>query len=116
MLTFSVGWPTTSSTTAANPNNDIWYITRYEPNTGFVEMLKITPLIIACKLTIQHHPSDNGSEAIITYSYTSLGSEGDAFIESFTEEFYQKFMQDWESRINHYLIHGKALLLRRNEP
>jgi hypothetical protein len=96
-------------TTAANPNNDIWYITRHEPSAGFVEILKITPLITACKLTIQLHPLDNGSEAIITYSYTSLGSEGDAFIESFTEEYYRKFMQDWESRINHYLIHGKAL-------
>jgi hypothetical protein len=96
-------------TTASNPSNDIWYITRHEPSNGFIEMLKVTPMITVCKLTIQLQPTDKGSDAIITYSYTSLGHEGDVFIESFTEEYYRKFMQTWESCINHYLVHGKAL-------
>lgn len=95
--------------TAASPNNAIWYITRHEPGNGFVEMLKITPLVTACKLTIQLHPSGTGCEAIVTYCHTSLGPEGDAFVASFTGEYYERFMQDWESRINHYLEHGEAL-------
>ena len=95
--------------TSAQPNNAIWYITRHEPDTGFVEMIKVTPNVTACRLTIQLRPSGGGSEADITYSHTSLGPEGDAFIESFTEAFYGKFMQDWEARINHYLSHGSAL-------
>jgi len=95
--------------TAGAPHNAIWYITRHEPDKGFVEMLKITPLVTACKLTIQLRPVATGSEAFITYTHTSLGPEGDAFVASFTDDYYRRFMQDWEARINHYLLHGTAL-------
>jgi hypothetical protein len=88
-------------TTPAEPIDAVWYITRHDPEAGFVEMLKVTPKVTACRLTIQLRPADGGSEADITYSHTSLGPDGDAFVASFTEEFYRKFMQDWESRINH---------------
>jgi hypothetical protein len=96
-------------TTESSPNNAIWYITRHEPNNGFVEMLKITPMVTACRLTIQLRPTATGCEATITYSHTSLGSEGNAFVASFTEEYYHQFMKDWESRMNHFLLHGNAL-------
>jgi len=49
------------------------------------------------------------SEADFRYTHTSLGPEGDAFVAAFTDDFYRRFMQDWESRINHYLTHGKCL-------
>lgn len=96
-------------TTSAEPIDAVWYITRHDPEAGFVEMLKVTPRVTVCRLTIQLRATDGGSEADITYSHTSLGPDGDAFVASFTEEFYRKFMQDWESRINHYLHHGTAL-------
>ncbi len=86
----------------------IWYITRHEPNHS-VEMIKITPSVTACKLSIQLRPIKEGSEATITYTHTSLGPKGDRFVGSFTEEYYQHFMRDWEDRINHYLIHGSIL-------
>lgn len=95
--------------TEASPSNAIWYITRHEPSNGFVEMIKITPDVTVCKLTIQLHAVQSGSEATITYSHTSLGPEGDDFVASFTEEYYRKFMQDWEARINHYLATGNIL-------
>ena len=95
--------------TPSEPNNAIWYITRHEPDIDFVEMLKITPLVTACKLSIQLRPAASGSEAVITYTHTSLGPEGDAFVASFTEDYYRQFMQEWETRINHYLLHGSVL-------
>ena len=95
--------------TEAEPGHAIWYITRHEPRNGFIEMIKITPAVTACKLTIQLRPVAGGSDAVITYSHTSLGPAGDAFVASFTEEHYQQFMHEWETRINHYLTHGEAL-------
>ncbi len=95
--------------TAATPDNAIWYISRHEPDNGFVEMIKITPLVTACRLTIQLRPKAEGSEAVITYTHTSLGAEGDAFVASFTEDYYRQFMQNWEARLNYYLVHGSAL-------
>lgn len=95
--------------TEADPGHAIWYITRHEPGSGFLEMIKITPAVTACKLTIQLRQSAGGSEAKITYSHTSLGPAGDAFVASLTEERYRQFMREWETRINHYLAHGTAL-------
>lgn len=72
-------------------------------------MLKITPQVTACRLTIQLRGVGGGCEADITYLHTSLGSQGDEFVASFTEVFYRKVMQDWEARVNHYSCHGTAL-------
>ncbi len=94
--------------TAATPQNAIWYITQHEPNR-FVEMLKITPEVTACKLTIEVKAVPNGSEATITYLHTSLGPKGDEFVAAFTKEYYAKFMEDWERRMNHFLMHGSVL-------
>lgn len=96
-------------TTAAEPIDAVWYITRHEPAANCLEMLKITPTVTACRLTIQLRAAAGGCEADITYSHTSLGPAGDRFVASFTEEFYRRFMQDWEQRLNHYLRHGVAL-------
>jgi hypothetical protein len=87
----------------------VWYITRHEPEAGFVEMLKITPGLTACRLTVRVRPVPEGSEADVTYTHTSLGPEGDRFVEGFTEAFYREFMEEWESRMNHYLAQGTAL-------
>lgn len=95
--------------TPGRPADAVWYITRHEPAAGFVEMLKITPLVTACRLTIQLRPVETGSEAVVTYSHTSLGPEGDAFVASFTDAHYGQLMKDWEDRLNHYLVHGRAL-------
>jgi len=95
--------------TSASPNNAIWYVTRHDQDKGFVEILKITPLVTACRLTIQLRPNGSGSEAEISYTHTSLGPEGDAFVAAFTDDHYRKFMQDWEARINHYFVHGNVL-------
>ena len=96
-------------TTRAEPHDAIWYITRHEPEAGFVEMIKITPEVTACRLTIQLRDAGGGSEADIAYSHTSLGPDGDAFVAAFTEEHYRSFMREWERRINHYLREGVAL-------
>ena len=92
--------------TGAGPDEAVWYITRHEPDNGFVEMIKITPDVTACKLSIQLHPAGGGSEAVITYAQTSLGPQGDNVVASFTEEYYKQFMGEWEDAINHYLTHG----------
>jgi hypothetical protein len=95
--------------TDAKVHDAIWFITRHDPARGFVEMIKVTPGVTACKLTIRVRPAKPGCEAEITYSHTSLGPEGDVYIAGFTAEYYVQFMREWESRLNHYLKHGSAL-------
>lgn len=103
-----VAEPDCTFVTASLPSNAIWYVTRHEPDNGFVEMIKLTPGVTACRLRIQLRAVDGGSEADITYCHTSLGPEGDAFVSAFTQDHYRGFMLDWEARLNHYLRHGVA--------
>lgn len=95
-------------TTSAEPHTAVWYVTRHEP-VEFVEMVRIMPEVTACRLTIRLRAASGGCEADVTYCHTSLGPAGDAFLAGFTAEYYRAFMQDWESRLNHYLRHGTAL-------
>ena len=101
--------------TGASHPEAIWYVTRHEPQTGFVEMLKVTPTVTACRVSIQVRQGPGGSEADITYTHTSLGPAGDAFIASFTEGYYRRFMGDWEARMNHYLSTGAILCAAGSE-
>jgi hypothetical protein len=96
-------------TTQDGERDAVWYITRHEPEAGFVEMLKITPGLTACRLSIQVRAVDDGSEAEVSYLHTSLGPAGDAFVAAFTPDHYRGIMQAWEARMNHYLRFGVAL-------
>jgi len=89
-----------------NDMSSIWYTVRREPDNGFIELIEIIPNVTACKLSIQINSVKNGAEAKLTYIYTSLGQEGDVYITSFTEKYFEQLMKDWEVRINHYLSFG----------
>ncbi len=95
--------------TEAQPVNAIWFITRHEAENGFVEMVKVSPSVTVCKISIQLTPVSTGSKARVTYTHTSLGPEGNAFIENFSDSYFQQFMREWETRLNHYLATGKIL-------
>ena len=97
--------------TPDNPASAIWYITRHEPERWFVEMLKILPGVTACRLQIQLAENGAGCFADITYNHTSIGPAGDEFVAKFTAEYYQKFMQVWETALNHFLTTGQRLRL-----
>jgi len=96
--------------TASDDGDAVWYITHYSPVGGEVEMLRITPGVTACKLMIRLTPAAIGTDAEVTYSHTSLGPAGDVFVDAFTADSYDRFMADWESRLNHYLTTGTMLL------
>jgi hypothetical protein len=89
--------------TADEPTDAIWYITCYEPERWFVEMLKIVPSLTACRLQIQLSPNGDECFADVTYTHTSIGSAGDKFVAEFTSEYYEKFMKVWEKLLNEFL-------------
>jgi len=96
-------------TTREDPIDTIWYITCHDPGAGFIEMIRITPGVTACRLNIQLREIAGGSEAVISYTHTSVGPEGDVYVASFTEDYYRQFMQEWENRLNRYLLDGATL-------
>lgn len=94
--------------TPGKPNSSIWIISRYEPEQFHIEMYKVTPEHTVGKLRIQvSGKNKKETKATISYEYTSLGEDGDLFLEGFTEESYAEFMKIWEDALNHYLITGE---------
>jgi hypothetical protein len=96
--------------TSTESDKSIWVITRHDTDNYAVEMVKVTPEHTVGKLTIQLLEDEGDrSKAEIAYEYTSLGPDGDAFLESFTADWYEQFMIDWEKAINHYLLTGRKI-------
>jgi hypothetical protein len=95
--------------TPAEPVNAIWYVTRHEPADFFVEFVRITPEVTACRLSIRLAGDRDGCTADVTYTHTSLGPRGDEYVRAFTAAHYREFMQTWERELNHYLATGRML-------
>lgn len=73
-------------------------------------MFKVTPEFTVGKLQISlSAQGDTGTNATIAYEFTSLGPLGDAYLEGFTAQWYEKFMQVWEEQMNHYLETGELI-------
>jgi hypothetical protein len=94
--------------TETNGRRAVWFVTRHEP-PDYVEMVYVNANVTACKLTIRLRATDDGCTALVSYSHTSLGPEGDAFVANFTEDHYATRMQDWQTRLSHYLQTGQCL-------
>ena len=95
---------------ASGESASIWVITRHDPEAFEVEMFKVTPGFTVGKLQISL--STNGEKqtrATIAYEFTSLSSLGDSYLEGFTAQWYEQFMQVWEKQMNYYLETGTLI-------
>jgi hypothetical protein len=91
--------------------NPIWIVTKHDPNNWIVEMYKVVPGHTISKLEISLvENSSTSTTAHISYEITSIGKEGEQFMEEFTEEWYEAFMVEWETAMNHYLDTGKKIV------
>ena len=88
----------------------IWVITRHDADAFEVEMFKVTPEFTVGKLQISLSAQGQaGTSATIAYEFTSLGPHGDTYLEGFTAQWYEEFMQVWEEQMNHYLESGELI-------
>lgn len=88
----------------------IWVITRHDADAFEVEMIKVTPGHTVGKLQISLSAhGKTGTHATIAYEFTSLGPPGDTYLEGFTAQWYEQFMQVWEEQMNYYLETGELI-------
>jgi len=84
-----------------------WVVTRHDPQAREVGMIKLIPEHTLMRLQARLEPlGEDRTAATITYEYTALGPEGEAFVEGCTAEWYANFMEHWESAMNRYLATG----------
>jgi hypothetical protein len=92
----------------SEPESAIWIVTKYEPDNLSLEMYKVAPEHTVSKLEISlSDTSGIETSATISYEITAIGVNGEKFLEEFTEEWYAKFMEEWEMLLNHYLVTGE---------
>ena len=72
--------------TPSGPQEAIWVITRYEPATHLIEIVKVIPGIVVGKIVIQLAVAPGGSKAEISYGFTALGPDGDRVVNEFTQD------------------------------
>lgn len=90
---------------------DIWVVTLREPLR--VDFTIVTPGLLVGQIRIEMEAQDDGATTSrVTYTFTSLGEKGNAFIESFTQEEFNRRMRWWEKSMNHFLETGHRLEAR----
>lgn len=82
----------------------IWTVLDQDPAAGTVEMLKVTPGFLVTRLAIALQARDQGGcHAAVTYTYTALGPNGEAYVRERSPAAYEAFMYEWEQELNGYL-------------
>jgi hypothetical protein len=88
----------------------IWMVTYYDPEAYTIAYAWVQPGMIAAQIRISLAPAPGGkTNARIRYLYTGLSSAGNATLERYTPEWFQKKMQAWEAAINYYLRTGQLI-------
>ena len=91
-------------------NKPIWIVTKHDAENWAREMYKVVPEHTISKLGITLESDiTNSTTALVSYEITAIGAAGEKFMEEFTKEWYQGFMEEWEQQLNYYLKAGKKI-------
>lgn len=100
----------TQSPHGHNETDYIWTISKYLPESGFIEYTIFTSERLWW-ISIQCHENmpNQTTNAEITYTFTGLTEKGNAINEIALQRMYAHDLKDWEKAINHYLLTGERL-------
>jgi|FLOH01.1.fsa_nt_gi hypothetical protein len=100
-------------TTPDDDKEAIWIITRYDLDNTEVEMYKVAPGKTLGHIEIKvRADEDDFSTVEIAYTFTALGESGEAFLKTFTQSWFDSFMQTWQAAMNHYLATGECVAVK----
>jgi len=98
------------STPGDGEEDTVWIISRHDKENHLIEFTRFTPDSRTCVLKVTVTPKDEtASNVDISYTYTGITSDGNTWINNFTEETFLEAVQFWESSMNHFLETGEKL-------
>ena len=87
-----------------------WVISRHDKEKQLVEFVRFTPNSRTCVLKVAVTPKGKDKSNVeISYTYTGLTADGNAWIDNFTEDTFLGAVKFWESSMNHFLETGERL-------
>jgi hypothetical protein len=91
-------------------SNAIWITVRHDPDTYYLELLKVVPEHTVCKYEITLASEPRGRTAAeVVFTCTALSEEGVEHLGELTESWYEELMVNWEQALNYYLEHGTMI-------
>jgi hypothetical protein len=98
------------TTQHANKPTQIWTIIAYASEQAQVSYLNVLPDSHVSRIEVScEAEGTQATLARITYTLTALTSQGNTYLDEFTQEYYQDYISSWETAITHYLLHGHML-------
>ena len=98
------------STPQEGEDHTVWIVTKHDPEKREVEFARFTHKSRTCVLKIAVRPkNEHSSHVDISYRYTGITPEGNAFIDGFTEKAFLEAVTFWEKSMNYYLETGNRL-------
>ncbi len=86
-------------------------LTDWNPGLGTVGYVHFTAGRDVTEIRIQvSGPLQGPTQVSVTYTWTGLSPEGNAFVEAQTEDSVGKWMDEWEEEMAHYLRTGRKLI------
>ncbi|ELR71120.1 hypothetical protein C900_03084 [Fulvivirga imtechensis AK7] len=98
------------STSIHGRETTFWMVSRYEPDQGIIEFVRLTPKEMVVKISIRVHQENKGITPVeVTYIYTALAEEQEKYLKQQLAEDFRKSMEWWEKAMNYYLRTGEML-------
>ena len=96
------------STQSDGEPDTVWVISRHEKENHLIEFTRFTPGSRTCVLKVTVTPKDETvSNVDISYTYTGISVDGNAWLDNFTEDTFLNAMKFWERSMNHFLETGE---------
>jgi hypothetical protein len=97
-------------TNQADESTRVWTIIAYEKEQAHVTYFNVLPSSHASWINVRcERAGAQTSNAHITYTLTALTQQGNTYLATFTQEYYQNWISSWQKAISHYLLHGQML-------
>ena len=98
------------STPGDDEEDTVWVISRYDRKNYLIDFTRFTPGSRACVLKVAvTSKGDTDSNVDISYTYTGITADGNAWIDNFTEDAFLDAVKFWERSMNHFLERGEKL-------
>lgn len=82
----------------------VWTVVEAAPEEYRVAYVRVAPDSHVARITVQcAEESPAATKATVSYVFTGLTEQGNAYVGQYTESHYQHWLQQWESAINAYL-------------
>lgn len=89
----------------------VWVISRHDAAEHRLEMVKVIPGHTVTRLELALAADGaGGTRAMVSYEFTALSPDGEAFVRQRTAAWYEGFMRAWEAALNAYLMSRKGLV------